>query len=238
MPRVCFGSVAAFPRTPNAPFACARKTKHPLLCQGYENLLNDGGEQWLLPLLATNDKTFPLLDIIEQAEPDWVEGDGRVYFATRNPALAVGKPIHFGMGVFWKASVHSWQGGDKTPQIDLGPYGERVRKFLRDETPFPENMGLMLGVSPRDKAHVSFTLPYRTKETGCHSFRFHVPGILYVLKVGKNLGADMPRACFARNPDHPIQIVDFSKSITSAGARFFGKARTSRKLIDYLGGEK
>ena len=95
----------------------------------------------MVPLLATVDKKFPLLDIIEQFPPDVPDGELRAYAASRNPAIEVDKLIHFAMGVFWKASIHSWKRGNKDPLIELGPYRESVRVFLRGETQFPRNMG-------------------------------------------------------------------------------------------------
>jgi hypothetical protein len=163
----------------------SRQLQHRLLCQDCEDVLNKGGENWLLPLLATMDKKFPLLDIIEQFEPDVVDGELRTYAASRNPAIKIDKLIHFMMGVFWKASIHSWEGGSKTPRIEFGPYGERVRTFLREETPFPENMGLVLNVLPREKALVSFSLPYRNPMHECHGFTFHIPGVLCCVECGK-----------------------------------------------------
>jgi len=213
----------------------SRQLQHRLLCQVCEDVLNKGGENWLLPLLATIDKKFPLLDIIEQFEADVVDGELRTYAASRNPGIKIDKLIHFMMGVFWKASIHSWEGGNKGPRIELGPYGERVRTFLRGETPFPKNMGLVLSVSPREKALVSFSAPYRNPVNEFHSFTFHIPGVLCVLCVGKNLGASMPYICFAANPAHPILVADLAKDIASVGASIFGKAHKSRKLIEYMG---
>jgi hypothetical protein len=213
----------------------SRQLQHPLLCQACEDVLNKGGEHWLLPLLATMDKKFPLLDMIERFEPDVTDGDLRTYAASRNPAIEIDKLIHFTMGVFWKASIHSWEGGKKSPRIELGPYGERVRTFLRGETPFPQNMGLVLSVLPREKALVSFSVPYRNPVREFHSFTFHIPGILCVLSVGKNLGADMPLICFATNPAHPILVTDLSKDIANVGASIFGKAHKSKKLVEYMG---
>src|SRR5919109_2834716 len=122
----------------------SRQVQHALLCRRCEDVLNKGGENWLLPLLATVDGKFPLLDIIERLRPDVVDGELRVYAASRNPEIKIEKLIHFLMGVFWKASIHSWTGDSKTPRIELGPYRERVRIFLLGETGFPQNMGLVL----------------------------------------------------------------------------------------------
>src|SRR5579859_3058254 len=105
----------------------SRQAQHPLLCRACEEALNKEGENWLVPRLATMDKKFPLLDLLEHNQPDVkpdIEGDLTAYVAARNPAIEINKIIHFAMGVFWKASIHSWEGGKSDPRIELGPYGE------------------------------------------------------------------------------------------------------------------
>jgi hypothetical protein len=99
-------------------------------------------------------------------------------------------------------------------------------------------MGLVLSVLPRETALVGFSLPYRNPERICHSFTFHIPGVLFVVKVGKNLGSEMPSVCFATNPAHPILIADLSKDIAAVGASIFAKARKSRKLVEYMKGTR
>src|SRR6266850_1626361 len=44
----------------------SRQLQDHLLCKLCEDVLNVGGEQWLLPLLARIDQTFPLLGIVEK----------------------------------------------------------------------------------------------------------------------------------------------------------------------------
>ena len=212
----------------------SRQLQHRLLCRACEDVLNKGGENWLLPLLATIDKKFPLLDIIERVKPDAVDGDLRTYAASRNPGIEIDKLIHFAMGIFWKASIHSWKSDEKTSQIDFGPYGERVRSFLLGKTAFPKNMGLVLSVNPREKALISISVPYRNPARECYGFTFHIPGLLFVLNVGKKLPPDMPLICFATNPTHPILVADLSKDIASVGSSIFGKAHKSKKLIEYM----
>ena len=56
------------------------------------------------------------------------------------------------------------------------------------------------------------------------------PEVVFALSVGKRLGPNMPRICFAANPAHPILVADLSKDITSVGAAIFGKARKSKRL--------
>jgi hypothetical protein len=216
----------------------SRQLQHPLLCRDCEDILNRGGETWLLPLLATIDKKFPLLDLIEQFPPDVLDGDLRAYAISRNPRIEIDKLIHFVMGVFWKASIHSWEGGKSSPRIELGPYLEGVRTFLLGETQFPQNMALVLCVSPRENALISISLPYQNSERAVHSFTFHVPGLLCVLNVGKMLRPEMRHVCFATNSAHPILVADLSREITSLGASVFGRAHKSKKLIEFLSRRK
>jgi hypothetical protein len=212
----------------------SRQLQHPLLCLECENALNVGGEGWLLPLLATIDKKFPLLDIIERFDADVIDGDTRGYAASRNPAIEVDKLIHFIMGVFWKASIHSWRGDDREPMIDLGPYGERVRTFLRGETPFPANMGLVVAVLPREKAVISFNAPYRGSAQDSHNFVFYIPGVQTVLSVGKRLPAEMPAICFATNPLHPLLVADMSSDVLAMFRSIGAKAHKPKKLLAHF----
>jgi hypothetical protein len=105
-----------------------------------------------------------------------VDGDSALYAAAKNPEIDVPKVIHFAMGMIWKASVHRWNGKRVEPLIDLGKYGEDVRKFLRGEAKFPEHMALTVGVTP-PPITPTFTMPYRGSATDYHNFLFHVPGI-------------------------------------------------------------
>ena len=206
--------------------------------QTQDHLLCEGCERWLLPLLARIDQTFPLLGIIEKFPPDQVDGEWKGYAAFRNPEIEVDKLVHFAMGVFWKASVHSWVGNSREPRIELGPYREKVRTFLRRDTPFPQHMGLVVGVLPREKALISFNQPYRASAQGYHNFLFYIPGIQFVLSVGKQIPTDMPQICFASNPAHPILVADFSEDVKGVFRRVATKAHKSQKLLKYLSEKK
>ena len=87
-----------------------RQTKDYLLCQECEDVLNRGGEGWIADKLATWERTFPLYDILTEQKPSFDEDGGAVYLAAENPEIKVDKLAHFALGLFWKASVHSWSG--------------------------------------------------------------------------------------------------------------------------------
>jgi hypothetical protein len=87
----------------------------PLLCTDCEGVLNKGGENWMLPLFAKRDGSFGFYDLLTSMPPVAALGHTRLYFGAQNPIIDSDKIIHFAMGIFWKASVHSWRGGEKDP---------------------------------------------------------------------------------------------------------------------------
>jgi len=109
----------------------SRQTQDHLLCEGCDTSLSTNGEDWLLPKLATLNDRFLLYEILRKVPPDAVEGDIAIYAAARNPEINVARIVHFAMGIFWKASVHPWKKGRTEPRIELGPYSEKLRMFLR-----------------------------------------------------------------------------------------------------------
>jgi hypothetical protein len=77
-------------------------------------------EMWVNPKLATIQKSFPLYDIVMRGPAAHADEKGGLYFAELNPEIDVEKLTHFAMGIFWKASVHSWKGKERSPLIELG----------------------------------------------------------------------------------------------------------------------
>ena len=124
----------------------------PLLCQECEDRLNRDGENWLLPKLATIDQKFPFYDLLVSVPPDTAEDGSAAYACSRNDKIGFRKLTNFAIGVFWKASVHSWEEGKTTPLIELGKYREQFRLFLMRKGRFPERACLALGVTPPEKA--------------------------------------------------------------------------------------
>jgi hypothetical protein len=108
-----------------------------LLCLGCEQILNDGGEDWTVDKLATHEGQFPLYDLVTAKEADRSFNTTRVYFMVDRPEVPFEKLVHFGMGMFFKAAVHPWEGGKIDPRIELGPYAESLRRWLRGDAGFP-----------------------------------------------------------------------------------------------------
>jgi hypothetical protein len=191
-----------------------------------------------LPKLATLNDRFLLYEILRKTPPDAVEGDVAIYGAARNPEINVARIVHFAMGIFWKASVHPWKKGRTEPRIELGPYSEKLRMFLRGETPFPEETVLTVGVQRADVKFITFIDPYRGSAAGHRNFVFHVPGMQFVLAVGKTIDAGLRQCCILGNPLHPITVLDVSERMMEIYRSQTSKAHRAQKLVEYLEARK
>ncbi len=211
-----------------------RQLQDHLLCRECEDNLNKGGETWLLPLLAQYQGPFPFYDLLTKVHPDVVDGDRAGYAAAKNPEIHADKLIHFAMGVFWKAASHSWSGSRTEPMIDLGPYAEPIRTFLRGETGFPEHVALMIGVLPPPAQLISFHNPYRGSNTEWQNFLFYISGIEFSLLVGDAVEGTLRESCFASNPARPIVVFDFSKDIEGIIKQVWTNARKAKNVEKYL----
>jgi hypothetical protein len=184
-----------------------RQTQDYLLCADCEAVLNSGGEQWILDKLATWERTFPLYDLLTKVPPFFDEDGMVVYFADQNPAIEVEKLAHFALGLFWKASVHSWSGDTTYPRINLGPYSEELRKWLRGQSTFPKYVYLIVVIERPQKAQITMNDPYEGVREGWRTHFVHVPGVLFMMALGKTVDESV-RALSIMNAGNPINVSD------------------------------
>ncbi len=209
-----------------------------LLCQECEQRLNRDGENWLLPKLATMEQKFPFYDILTRVPPDTFQGNVSAYACSRNPDIGFRKLTNFAVGMFWKASVHSWRNNKGGPMIQLGKYGEEFRRFLVGKGKFPKHAALVVGVSPPEKAVIGFMMPHFRGVSTCHQFVFYVPGIVFVLQVGNQISDFERQLCFYSAPLHPIIVADLAKDIYGMVGKHTAKAVRSKEVADYLNTKK
>jgi hypothetical protein len=212
----------------------SRQMQFPLLCWECEDTLNKGGEEWILPLFARLDGSFPFHGLLTKFPPAVVNGDAKLFATAKNPDIETAKLTHFAMGIFWKAAVHSWRGGETDTLIDLGPYAEPVRKYLRSGGPYPAEMLLMIGVLPTPVKHIAFTTPYQGSSQKWHNFIFYVLGIEFTLLVGKALTDDQFVASFTGNPERPILLLNFEPSVRDIAVEVMKKAHKAKNVKKYL----
>ena len=206
-----------------------------LLCQECENILNQGGEQWMLGKLCELNRQFPLYDIVHRQGPIDTDPDGETFAAGTNPEIDVQRISHFALGIFWKASIHPWQFG----QITLGTYSEAIRTWLRGETAFPKNVALNVILSRPAAAQIVMNPPYETTSMPCHTYLFHVPGILFRLSVGKQIPSAEKLLCFYSSAEHFIIVSDtITKKILQANAQNFKDAKKTKSFVKAMAKQK
>ncbi|MFZ0279226.1 MAG: hypothetical protein WAL60_20150 [Candidatus Sulfotelmatobacter sp.] len=181
--------------------ASDRQWQYPLLCTDCENVLNDGGEDWCVTKLATFEKTFPLYDLVSTKPPVFSVDKTNIFLVRDIPSVKVKELVHFGMGMFFKAAVHGWKKGATEPRINLEPYTESLRLWLRGEGKFPSDMYLTANITSPDQAQISLFPPY---EANSRVFYVYVPGLLFMLDVGPDVKEAKKPLCLWNNPDRPI----------------------------------
>ena len=213
-----------------------RQTQAYLLCDECEGILNSGGETWILDKLATWERAFPLFDLLLQQPAELDDNGSALYYAARNPAIDATKITHFAMGMFWKASVHSWRGNSTEPRIELGPYSDRIRLWLRGKGVFPEHVYLIVAISRPERAQITLNDPYESVRCGWRTFICHVPGLMFMLDVGKTVDLEMRALCFFRNPGRPICVSDdLTRTFERQVATSLQKSRKTRSYFRAMG---
>jgi hypothetical protein len=156
-----------------------RQIQHPLLCLECEDILNKGGETWTNPKLFDKNIGFPLYEMVMKLTPEYEREGGGLYFAAANPEIEVEKLTHFAIGICWKAAVHSWKGKETDPMIELGPYADAFRLWLRGEGSFPENISLGVVLLRPIRALAGLHGPVEAESRPWRTFLLNVPGVAF-----------------------------------------------------------
>jgi hypothetical protein len=210
-----------------------RQMQDYLLCEECEDVLSKGGETWTNPKLATINKTFPLYDILRKRSAAYEDESGGLYFASDNPEIQVEKLTHFALGIFWKASVHPWKANQRDPMIQLGPYSNGLRLWLRGDSTFPKDVSLSVTVARPDRALVILSGPTQTdSKNRWRSFSLYLPGLAFTLRAGKLIDLETRMTCFHENPSHPILVSDDVMGVMYKRiAEHYGESRKTKGFL-------
>ncbi len=169
----------------------SRQMSAPLLCADCEQTLNRGGENWVLRNCYRGDGVFPLAALLRD---ELTQGSPLARDICKlGSATALRHLVHFAAGVFWRAAARSWtllRGG--TPvRLSLGPYEERLRRFLLGGQPFPEGVYLFVVLNNEVNNDSAALYPPEEMERGdtYRHYQFLIPGLFFQAV----LGARVPR---------------------------------------------
>jgi len=112
--------------------------KH-LLCRSCEDKFNKLGEKWVNEHRLRAEGSFPLLAGLKLGSTPLrlPRNVGVPYPAKAFVDIDIDRLAYFASSVFWRAGVCDW-GEKRLTQLDLGPYGEQLRRFLTGATIWPD----------------------------------------------------------------------------------------------------
>lgn len=179
-----------------------------LLCKTCEGRLSEHGEDHVLRYTYRESGNFKFQKILKQLPPEYEIDNALVYSGNKIPKIKINHFVHFASGVFWKASVGKWNFLREPLQNNqLGEkYEEQLRKFLKGDSAFPENMVLTMSISNETKPFPIVIFPDHEKRRGFFQHRFYIPGIEFILWAGNLI---------------PKIIKEISISDPTGGAFFF-----------------
>jgi hypothetical protein len=200
------------------------QAKHYLLCADCELLFNRGGENWTLRNLYRGRGVFRLRDMVKASPAIYSNEDGAIYSAATLPPGSVEHLAYFSTSIFWRAAVRDWPLEDrKYKALSLGPFREELRKYLLGTADFPQTAALQVFISQLERPVIAFNFPESKRADDCYWHTLHVPGITFLLAVGKELARERKDFSIVQGPSHPIYL---SKQ---------GDARLQRMMLKGMG---
>ena len=142
------------------------QVKEFLLCPECENRFRLGGEEWVLTNGYRGTGRFPIHTALSGAQPVAVLSQASMINARTIGAVDLAKLSYFALSVFWRASACPWDALDHTMQFDLGPYREKLRRFLLGEAAFPDHAVLIVSVSTDPTPQLGAVFPYSNRVNG------------------------------------------------------------------------
>ena len=129
------------------------------------------------------------------------------------------------MGIYWKASAHSWEKRRHEPWLDLGDYAEPIRKYVRGEGSFPPNVFLSATFLPLPVKLITFHLPVEQVSFRPQTYALYVPGIEFTLWTGADTPWETKMLNLSTGPDHLVLVLDVSDMIKRRFEIALGTAR-------------
>lgn len=203
----------------------SRQVRDHLLCFDCEQLLREKGEDWVIPRLAKYGGEFPLAAALADVTPCVAEPDLSAYVLIGVPAVRVDELIHFAMGIFWKSSVHPWSSKATEPWIDLGLYGEKIRRFLLDQLALPDDVVLTAAVLPPPVKLMTFHLPFETEGLQGRAFQLYMAGIQFMLWIGNDIPMEVRAANLSSKSNPTVLVTDLSELISQRFKEMYLQAR-------------
>ena len=168
---------------------------------------------------------FRLRDRLRQEPSLSSDGEFEVYSASEDEIAHL---AYFALSVVWRASLCNWpHRGLIYAQRELGPYQEAVRQYLCGEATIPHFIALNVNLSRLPVPVLAFGFPESFRVLGCHCHRFHIPGMSFVVAIGR-ASSRLSDTCILNSPNHPIFVNTVSdERVQDEFMRLLGKGAPS-----------
>lgn len=188
------------------PQQTSRQAVVDLFCAECEQVLSANGERYVVGGCFRPDGSFPIRSTLLSATPAEVDGRDALYLGSKIPGLSLGPLVFFAISVLWRASVHAWAVPASSPlQNPLGRYEEEFRLFLLGHAKLPPYARLMLWVSSEADPPRMISFPEQRNHGGYHTHFFYIPGLHFILIVGRAFPQRLERAF--RNDAREVPIL-------------------------------
>lgn len=133
------------------------------------------------------DGSFPLRHMALK-KPAIVRGPEDTFvYATKGTDIDMARLVYFCISVFWRSGAHTWRLGKDTFHLELGPYEEALRLFLRGKGSLPDDMCLIVRMASVGYFGRTLALPVSEKHDAFRGHHFSALGISANLYVGKRI---------------------------------------------------
>jgi hypothetical protein len=184
-----------------------------LLCSECEQRLHKNGENCTLRYCARDVNVFKLRELLmAHAGDNKLTDDLYRYDCDGILTIDTASLCYFALSVVWRAAVRSWHIDDVTiPPLELGPlYTEAFRLYLMGSSTFPENTALCLLASSLEEVPLICTPPETKKWGDYTSHFFTIPGITFMVDVGKRMPQNIREMCLCRGAGRPLFYTPFA----------------------------
>jgi len=192
-----------------------------LLCRVCELLFEQNGEDWVLKNGPQRDGRFPLREALMRSPVRTSIAAGYIFKEPLDASFDLERLIYFAASVFWRASVHPWNGSEHL--MSRAPLPERIeeqlRRFLLHLDGFPLDTSLLLsvsaGVSPRPHCIFPQAMVRASENVPeIDAYGFAIPGLQF-------------RFMYDRVPDHMKEV-----SVVNPPYAVLLSDRTEKEIFD------
>jgi hypothetical protein len=177
-----------------------------LLCGDCELLFSRNGEDYVAPLLKQGENDFPLLEMFNDKKPFGTGLQHGDAFRSGEVGADVTKLAYYALSMFWRASVHEWKtlNGQTTFCHLEGHDEEAIRKFLRGEAGWPEEIVLEITVCTDLFSQDHVLGAVRWENDVYRGASFLAFGVFFNIITGVKPGAPEWRYCCMAEPERVI----------------------------------